>query len=246
VKDVASKAVLAKTLAKQAKRPGEKNSQIKPPLAALKLLKDKAAIKTAFSHYTVGRYLAMARTNNVPVSNTDITELYSTGIPTRQGRTTAKGKASFSPFGGKKTKSVPFAGFAGGLKQAASSSTASLYGPPKTSVKKADAAAAAPEKSSAQEYKTFPKTNPVALKYHGLAILNRTRFPTWESYFEQLLEQPKEAFLVESYHAHIPSYEIDIDPASLVRRMLSVRMQIAQEFEHDLQVIADMGGESLS
>jgi hypothetical protein len=248
-KAVASKAVLQKPMAKQAKRPSQQTSYIKPPLAALKLLKDKAAIKTAFSHYTVGRYLAMARKYNVPVSNTDVTELYSTGIPTRKQRTTVK--ASFSPFRGKKTKSAPFAGFAGGLKQAASSSTAYLYGPPKTNVvKKADAAAPEPKEksttcSSAQEYKTFSKSNPVALKYHGLAILNRTRFPTWESYFEQLLEQPKEALLVESYHGHIPTFEIDIEPASLVRRMLAVRLQVAQEFEHDLQVIADLGGEKL-
>lgn len=257
----ASNAVLAKTKTrvnqnnKKAKRqvPGQ-TSFIKPPLAALKLLKDTAAIKTAFSHYIVGRYLAMARKNHVPVSNTDVTELYSTGIPTRQPRP-VKVPLSFSPFAGKKVKSVPFAGFAGGLKQqqkvaattTASSATASLYGPPPPKTNVTSDAAAQLEKgttSSSVSYRTFPRSNPVALKYHGLAILNRTRFPTWESYFEQLLEQPKECFLVESYHGHIPTYEIDIDPASLVRRMLSVRMQIAQEFEHDLQVIADMGGES--
>jgi hypothetical protein len=250
----ASKALHSKTKVNQNKKtnlPGEEMTHIRPPLAALKLLKDKAALKTAFSYYTVGRYLAMARKNVAPISNTDITELYSTGIPTKQLRP-GKVKSSFSPFAaGKKVTSVPFAGFAGRLKQEKqpagsteplSTSTASLYGPPKKPNVTADTAAA-PEKSATVPYRTFPRSNPVALKYHGLAILNRTRFPTWVSYFEQLLEQPKESFLVESYNGHIPSYEMDIDPASLVRRMLSVRLQIAQEFEHDLKVIADMGGE---
>lgn len=83
------------------------------------------------------------------------------------------------------------------------------------------------------------------LNYHGLAALNTTLFPTWDSYFAQLLEQPGETFIVESHSKYIPDYEMEIKPASLCARILSVREQIAREFVRDLDVIAAMGGRTL-
>ena len=89
-----------------------------------------------------------------------------------------------------------------------------------------------------------PKSSKL-LQYHGLAALNTTIFPTWDAYFQELLQQPSESFVVESNQAHIPDYELDIDPASLCSRIISVREQISKEFVRDLQVIADMGGHAL-
>ncbi|CAB9511194.1 expressed unknown protein [Seminavis robusta] len=244
-----------------------KKKVFQPSIACLKMLEDKGAVKKAFSHYTVGMYLAKKKKQKknqeeLPVSNTGISQLYSS-LPTAASFNNNAKKGNFAPFAGKKfqpssTPKSNWAPFQGGLKQSMTSSTSSLYGhPPPSDTKKKTASRTPKSKESAKvsskddeeepptEWKTFPKTNPVALKYHGLAILNRTRFPTWDSYFEQLLGQPKESYLVESWHAQIPAYEMDIDPASLVRRMLSVRMQIANEFEHDLQVIADMCGLTL-
>jgi hypothetical protein len=88
-------------------------------------------------------------------------------------------------------------------------------------------------------------SNSKLLSYHGLAAMNTTAFPTWESYFSQLMEQPKEFYLIESNQAHIPSYEMDINPASLCARMISVREQIAREFTKDLTIISSMGGQTL-
>lgn len=90
-----------------------------------------------------------------------------------------------------------------------------------------------------------PKKISKLLQYHGLAALNTTIFPTWDSYFEQLLERPTEYFIVESSSPHVPDYELDIDPTSLCSRIVSVRDQIAKEFVRDLQVISEMGGKTL-
>lgn len=80
------------------------------------------------------------------------------------------------------------------------------------------------------------------LGYHGLAAMNTTAFPTWDSYFRLLLEQPQEFYIVESTQAHVPSYEMEVNPASLCSRMISVREQIAREFVKDLTVLSTMGG----
>jgi hypothetical protein len=88
-------------------------------------------------------------------------------------------------------------------------------------------------------------SNSKLLSYHGLAAMNTTAFPSWELYFSQLMEQPKEFYLIESNQAHVPSYEMDINPASLCARMISVREQIAREFTKDLTIISSMGGQTL-
>lgn len=87
--------------------------------------------------------------------------------------------------------------------------------------------------------------NARSLLYHGLGLLNTTLFPTWDSYFRQLLEQPTTTFVIESSRPHIPNYELQINPASLCSRLLSVREQIAQEFANDLTVIASLSQQSL-
>lgn len=79
------------------------------------------------------------------------------------------------------------------------------------------------------------------LVYHGLAALNTTRFPTWDAYFSELLEQPVQSYVVESDLPHVPDYHLDIQPARLCSRIISVREQIAREFVKDLDAIATMG-----
>jgi hypothetical protein len=88
--------------------------------------------------------------------------------------------------------------------------------------------------------------NSKLLNYHGLAALNTTLFPTWDSYFSKLLEQPMEIFIIESHSAYVPEYELEIKPASLCARIVSVREQIAREWIRDLDVIAAMGGHTLA
>lgn len=77
------------------------------------------------------------------------------------------------------------------------------------------------------------------LSYHGLGAINTTRFPTWDVYFEQLLQQPILEYTIESSRPHVPSYTLDIVPASLCSRLISVREQIAREFVNDLDAIAE-------
>uniref|UniRef100_A0A7S4EIZ5 Uncharacterized protein n=1 Tax=Pseudo-nitzschia australis TaxID=44445 RepID=A0A7S4EIZ5_9STRA len=82
------------------------------------------------------------------------------------------------------------------------------------------------------------------LQYHGLAAMDTIRFPTWESYFEELLEQPTDSWIIASKQLHIPNYTWEIDPSSLCSRILSVREQISREFAKDLQAVANMGGQT--
>jgi hypothetical protein len=79
------------------------------------------------------------------------------------------------------------------------------------------------------------------LNYHGLHAINTTLFPTWVSYFSEMLERPEEIYIVESENKQIPDYELDISPDRLCSRILSVREQIANEFVKDLDVISQMG-----
>jgi len=87
------------------------------------------------------------------------------------------------------------------------------------------------------------KLNSRLLQYHGLSAMNTTIFPTWDSYFKQLLEEPGREIIVQSNNPLVPEFVIDINPASLCSRILSVRNQIAKEWEKDLNVIARMGSQ---
>lgn len=78
------------------------------------------------------------------------------------------------------------------------------------------------------------------LTYHGLHAIDTNLFPTWESYFETLLQKPNENYLIQSTRPHVPDYEMDINPASLCSRLISVRAQIAAEFVVDLGAVAEI------
>lgn len=82
------------------------------------------------------------------------------------------------------------------------------------------------------------------LKYHGLAAMDTTRFPTWESYFEEMLQQPSDRWIIASDRPHVMDYTWEIDPSSLCSRILSVREQLSREFAKDLQAVSDMGGQT--
>jgi hypothetical protein len=83
------------------------------------------------------------------------------------------------------------------------------------------------------------------LQYHGLSAINTTLFPTWDSYFKTMLLQEKESWTITSQHAYVPSYDWEVNPASLCARLISVREQLANEWVNDLAVIEHMGGASL-
>jgi hypothetical protein len=89
--------------------------------------------------------------------------------------------------------------------------------------------------------------------YHGNGAFNTTKYPTWDSVLYDMMNQPNthvtvsakrrgrghggwsknNPFLEERY----VEFKIDVRPASLVQRLLSVRGQLASEFERDLDII---------
>lgn len=83
------------------------------------------------------------------------------------------------------------------------------------------------------------------LRYHGLGAMDTDLFPNWEKYFEEMLEQPTDSWIIASDHPHIPDYKWEIDPSSVCSRILSVREQLSREFSKDLQAVANMGGQTL-
>jgi hypothetical protein len=70
--------------------------------------------------------------------------------------------------------------------------------------------------------------------------MNTNIYPTWDSFFQKLLEMPEEVMTIKSTRPHVPDYEIEINPASLCNRLISVREQIAREFVMDLDALAEM------
>lgn len=76
------------------------------------------------------------------------------------------------------------------------------------------------------------------LGYHGLGAINSTIFPTWDSFFELLLESPDERII-------FPDYELEIKPASVCSRLISIREQIAREFARELDVLADISSDGV-
>ena len=83
------------------------------------------------------------------------------------------------------------------------------------------------------------------LRYHGLAAMDTIVFPTWDSYFELMIEEPTDTWIIASEQSHIPNYTWNLDPMSLCARILSVREQLSKEFLYDLQVVSNMGGQTL-
>ena len=85
------------------------------------------------------------------------------------------------------------------------------------------------------------------LTYHGLNIINTTIYPTWHTFYELLLEKPKENYIIQSSsNRFVPEYELEINPSSLCTRLISVREQICNEFTNDLDIIADLGGQTIN
>lgn len=83
------------------------------------------------------------------------------------------------------------------------------------------------------------------MNYHGLSALNTTIFPAWDSFFTSLLEQPDTVLKISTPkdvgQRAYSNFDIDIEPARLCTRILSVREQIAREMTGDLKAIANMG-----
>jgi len=94
------------------------------------------------------------------------------------------------------------------------------------------------------------------LEYHGTGAFNMTRFESWDTVFVQMMDQPKEKLTIQAprrgpggrptggsknnpflQQKQFREFHIDIDPSSLVPRILSVREQIAREFGIDLELV---------
>lgn len=78
------------------------------------------------------------------------------------------------------------------------------------------------------------------LTYHGLGAINTTLFPTWSYFFESLLQEDDVSYRIESTRSHVPTYEMEVNPASLCTRLISVRELIAREFVVDLDAVAEI------
>ncbi len=93
--------------------------------------------------------------------------------------------------------------------------------------------------------KTSHRIGSKLLNYHGLAALNTTIFPAWDSFFTSLLEQPDAVLKISTPkdvgQRAYSKFDIEIEPARLCTRILSVREQIAREMSGDLKAIANMG-----
>ncbi len=83
------------------------------------------------------------------------------------------------------------------------------------------------------------------MNYHGLSALNTTMFPAWDSFFTSLLEQPDTLLQIQTPkdlgQRAYSNFDIDILPARLCARILSVREQISREMTGDLKAISNMG-----
>ncbi len=70
-------------------------------------------------------------------------------------------------------------------------------------------------------------------------------FPEWDTFFTSLLEEPDSVLMIktpeEAGKRAYSEIDIDIEPARLCTRILSVREQIAREMTGDLEAIAKMG-----
>lgn len=99
------------------------------------------------------------------------------------------------------------------------------------------------------------------LAYHGTGAFNMTRFQCWDTYFLEMMEQPKERLVIEipsrqggggmgarllggsrnnpylKKEQKVIEHTIDVDPQSLVPRILSVREQIGKEFAKDVDFV---------
>ncbi len=94
--------------------------------------------------------------------------------------------------------------------------------------------------------------------FHGTGGFNPLTYPNWDSVLLDILKQPNQKMIVSAkrrgrghggWSKNNPylqerwvEFAIQINPASLVQRLLSVREQLAQEFERDLEIVGIVDG----
>ena len=94
--------------------------------------------------------------------------------------------------------------------------------------------------------------------YHGTGALDITTYPTRDAPLYSILQQPNTKMIISAkrrgrghggWSKNNPylqdryvEYSLDIRPASLVQRLLGVRMQLANEFENDLDIVRIVDG----
>ena len=99
-------------------------------------------------------------------------------------------------------------------------------------------------------------------KYHGTGAFDLTRYGSWDTMLLDMLQQPPDVVVVSARRRgrghggwskdnpyledRFVEFEIDIEPPSLVTRILSVRQQIAQEWVTDLQTLQTVNGQILA
>lgn len=85
------------------------------------------------------------------------------------------------------------------------------------------------------------------LNFHGYDAINATLFPTWDSFFVELLRRPDDTLLVTTPQNFgrraYTDFDIEIEPGRLCARILSVREQITKEMTEDLDAIKNMGAQ---
>eukprot|EP00977_Amphora_coffeiformis_P023528 scaffold13527_cov202-Amphora_coffeaeformis.AAC.13 len=99
-------------------------------------------------------------------------------------------------------------------------------------------------------------------KYHGTGAFNLTEYGTWDAILLDMLQQPPDVVIVSARRRgrghggwskdnpyledRFVEFEIDIEPPSLVTRILSVRQQISDEWVTDLQTLQTINGQILA
>jgi hypothetical protein len=99
-------------------------------------------------------------------------------------------------------------------------------------------------------------------EYHGTGAFNLTTYDRWDTILLHMLQQPPDVVIVSARrrgrghggwsknNPHLEDrfveFEIDIDPPSLVTRILSVRQQIADEWVTDLVTMQKINGQVLA
>eukprot|EP00978_Attheya_sp_CCMP212_P008044 scaffold18738_cov57-Attheya_sp.AAC.4 len=90
------------------------------------------------------------------------------------------------------------------------------------------------------------------LQYHGTGAINATRFESWDVLLYEMMQLPKQEIIVTSKRSPgfrrgsknnpylkdvYVEFSMNIDPASLTARIISVREQIAREWVDDIGIL---------
>ncbi|OEU09306.1 hypothetical protein FRACYDRAFT_212404 [Fragilariopsis cylindrus CCMP1102] len=94
-------------------------------------------------------------------------------------------------------------------------------------------------------------------RFHGTGAFNQTKFPEWDSVFLDYMDRPDEVIVIQmrqqrrqrklsGYNSYIEiEYELHVNPSALVRRILSVREQLSNEWVEDLDMLMKLNDEIL-